>query len=144
MVHTNEGREMDLWTISMAVFTALHVQVHVKLFLATASWTWVVVVADLLSLFSWFLVWPAYTQIYSISWGMASQTWYSFGNNFADIRFYLAVLISVSVCMVFDVAAKFVWKNYKSYYRHPQKVQETNPLTEVTVIRRRFRTHSRG
>ena len=33
------GRQMDLYMISMAVFATLHLQVHIKLIVAVASWT---------------------------------------------------------------------------------------------------------
>eukprot|EP01047_Picozoa_sp_COSAG01_P050090 COSAG01_NODE_5025_length_4539_cov_18.108559_8_plen_91_part_00 len=52
-----DGREPDMYVISMAIFSAMHVLVHLKLFVATASFTWITVVFNFLSLGSWFLVW---------------------------------------------------------------------------------------
>jgi hypothetical protein len=40
-----DGREPDMYVISMAIFSAMHVLVHLKLFVATASFTWITVVS---------------------------------------------------------------------------------------------------
>ena len=32
---------------------------------------------------------------------------------------YLSVVLTISICMLGDVAAKFVWRNYRELFRHP-------------------------
>ena len=113
------GRQMDLYMISMAVFATLHVQVHVKLIVAVASWTTIGGLINLLSVLTWFVLWPIYTQVPGVAWGFAPQLWYTFHNVLADPRFYLSMVLTVTICMLGDVAAKFVWRNYRELYRHP-------------------------
>ena len=57
------GRQMDLYMISMAVFATLHLQVHIKLIVAVASWTTIGAVINLLSVLTWFIIWPVRSYI---------------------------------------------------------------------------------
>ena len=115
------GRQMDLYMISMATFTTLHVQVHVKLMVAVASWTTVSVVLNLLSVLTWFVIWPIYTQAVR---GLAPPLWYTFTNVLGDPRFFLSLVLTITICMLSDVTAKFVWRNYSKLYRHPVNANE--------------------
>jgi hypothetical protein len=107
--------------ISMATFTTLHIQMHVKLIVAVASWTTISVLLNLLSVLTWFVIWPIYTQGMR---GLAPPLWYTFTNVLADPRFYLSLVLTVTICMLSDVTAKYVWRNYSQLYRHPVKANE--------------------
>ncbi len=115
------GRQMDLYMISMATFTTLHIQVHMKLIVAVASWTTVGVVLNLLSVLTWFVIWPIYTQAMR---GLAPPLWYTFTNVLGDPRFFLSLVLTITICMLSDVTAKFVWRNYSQLYRHPVKTNK--------------------
>ena len=129
------GRQMDLYMISMATFTTLHVQVHVKLMVAVASWTKVSVVLNLLSVLTWFVIWPIYTQTMR---GLAPPLWYTFTNVLGDPRFFLSLALTITICMLSDVTAKFVWRNYSKLYRHPV---QTNGLKFTLQQQERMRSN---
>ena len=106
---------------------------HVKLIVAVSSWTTIAAIINVLSVATWFVLWPLYTQVYGMSWGLAPNLWsvqqanssemlrpngdgaarYTFVNVTSDLRFWLALALSVFICVLSDIAAKFIWRNFE-------------------------------
>lgn len=46
------------------------------------------------------------------------QTFATFRRCFGDLRFYLAVILALAVCVVFDIAAKYVVALVRCWLKH--------------------------
>ena len=62
------------WQTSSSAIDGL-LQVHVKLIVAVSSWTTIAAIINVLSVATWFVLWPLYTQVYGMSWGLAPNLW---------------------------------------------------------------------
>jgi hypothetical protein len=51
--------------------------------------------------------------------------------NCMDLRVYLSVIISVTMCIMFDVGAKFAWRNFPALYRHPQRANSLKFMLQL-------------
>jgi magnesium-transporting ATPase (P-type) len=114
-----QGRSLPFPVLGVAVFSLVHVTVHLKLALSFASHTWVSVVALLFSVATWFMVWPLYTMQYRIAWLLNPDLWNSHAVLWSDARFILALVLLPTTCCSFDVALKFGGRNYPRLTRAP-------------------------
>eukprot|EP01047_Picozoa_sp_COSAG01_P050089 COSAG01_NODE_5025_length_4539_cov_18.108559_7_plen_101_part_00 len=57
--------------------------------------------------------------------------------NSMDLRVYLSVVISVTMCIMFDVGAKFAWRNFPALYRHPQRANSLKFMLQLVRARLR-------
>ena len=105
------GRELNFWQMGTVLFSLVHVTAHVKILLCFSSWTLFAVVVFVLSLSTWFWVWPIYTEIYGISVALNSELYMSFASVGSDARFWLTLLVLPATCGLVDLALKYAQRN---------------------------------
>ena len=111
------GRSIPIEQLGIVVFGLVHVTVHLKLLLSFANHTMPSTAAMLFSLATWFVVWPVYTEVYTIAWTMNPGLWRSHSGLWQDIRWPLALVCLPTICCIPDVALKYAGRHIPEFAR---------------------------
>ncbi|PRP86622.1 hypothetical protein PROFUN_05101 [Planoprotostelium fungivorum] len=108
------GQTYDIWTLSIAGFSAVVLVVNLKVAVETYYWTWVNYAAILSTIAVWFI----YSFLFNAIESVAGEEYWVTQKLWKAPSFWFFLIIITATCLIPDLSFRFIYRTYFPELRH--------------------------